>query len=249
MEKAANDNIIFSAKNITVRFGGLVAVNDVSIYLKKNEILGLMGPNGAGKTTFFNAISGVIPPSKGCIEFKGKTIKKPRPHSMCRLGIGRTYQICQPFLKQTLIENIMVGSYLRESNTRIVREKATRILEMLKLTHLKDVLGSDLTLIQLKRLEVARALSTEPDILLLDEVMAGLNHAECEEVMDIIQELRHGGMSIILVEHVMKATMGLSDRIYVLNQGNLIAEGTPQQVTNDPEVIKSYLGEKRYARH
>lgn len=241
------ENAILSANEIVVRFGGLTAVDKATLSLQKGQILGLIGPNGAGKTTLFNAISGALRFDSGYVEFKGEKLTRIRPHEMCRKGIGRTYQICQPFMKQTLIENVMVGGYLRHRNPKLVREKAEQILEKLNLVDLKDVKGTDLTLIQLKRLEVARALSTEPDVLLLDEVMAGLNPSECAEMMQIVSQIREEGMSIIIVEHVMKAIMGLSDYIYVLNQGRIISEGTPQQVVSDPLVIKSYLGEKRHA--
>lgn len=240
---------ILSANNITVRFGGLVAVDNVSIEIGKGEIVGLIGANGAGKTTLFNAISGVIPPTEGTITIDGQVITKPVAHHMCKLGIGRTYQVCQPFARQTALENVMVSAFLRNPKESVAREKAKAILEKTGLLKFENTLGKDMSLIQLKRLELARALGTEPKVLLLDEVMAGLNNTECGEVMELIRSIRDDGVSIVIVEHVMKAVMGLSERIYVLNQGKLIAEGTPQEVSENPLVLKSYLGEGKHATH
>lgn len=242
-------DVVLSAEHITVRFGGLVAVNDVSVEIGRKEIVGLIGANGAGKTTFFNAISGVIPPTEGTITIDGTKVEHPVSYKMCRLGIGRTYQVCQPFAKQTALENVMVSSFLHNPKESVAREKARAILEKVNLTKFENTLGADMSLIQLKRLELARALGTEPKVLLLDEVMAGLNNSECAEVMDLIRSIRDDGVSIVIVEHVMKAVMGLSERIYVLNQGKLIAEGTPQEISENPLVLKSYLGERKHATH
>ena len=168
---------------------------------------------------------------------------------MCRLGIGRTYQICQPFSKLTVLENTIVGAFLHTGNTKLAEKEAEGILELVGLEKLKDMEGGDLSLPQLKRMEVARALATKPKILLLDEVMAGLNPTECQRFMQLVRVIRDTGISIIIIEHVMRAIMNLSNRIYVLNQGYLIAEGTPEETSKNPEVIKSYLGESRHARH
>ena len=241
---------ILVAKNMTMRFGGLIAINDVSIHLKKGEILGLIGANGAGKTTLFNMMSGVLTPTAGVIEFKGRSIKNPKAHQMARLGIGRTYQICQPFINMTVIENTMVGALLRYPNTGKARKKAQEMLDLVGIGEKCNAQGHDLTLPELKRMEVARALATEPTVLLLDEVMAGLNPRECERVIQMVRSIRDtAGISIIIIEHVMRAIMNLSDRIYVLNQGLLIAEGSPLEISKDPEVIKSYLGESKHAQH
>ena len=241
--------IILDAKGLTKRYGGLVAVNDVSIHLYEGEILGLIGANGAGKTTFFNMISGVQPMTAGELYFDGKRIPKPAAHQMCKLGIGRTYQICQPFSNLTVLENTMVGAFMRDSSAKVAAKEAEEILELVGLSKLKDTVGRDLSLPQLKRMEVARALATKPTVLLLDEVMAGLNPTECQEFMELIRRIRDTGISIIIIEHVMRAIMSLSERIYVLNQGCKIAEGTPEEISNNPDVIKSYLGESRHARH
>jgi ABC-type branched-subunit amino acid transport system ATPase component len=243
----AEDIII--AKNMTMRFGGLTAINDVSIHLKRGEILGLIGANGAGKTTLFNMISGILTPTAGVLEFQSKSLKKPKSHEMAKLGIGRTYQICQPFTNMTVLENTMVGALLRTSSTDIARRKSLEILEFVGIGEKSDIEGQDLTLPERKRMEVARALATEPSVLLLDEVMAGLNPTECERVIELIREIRNQGISIIIIEHVMRAIMNLSDRIYVLNQGVLIAEGSPLEISQDANVIKSYLGESRHVKN
>ena len=241
--------IILNAKNMTMRFGGLTAVSDVSIHLNKKEILGLIGANGAGKTTFFNMISGTLTPSEGTIEYKGETITRPKAHHMAKLGIGRTYQICQPFLNMSVLNNTMVGAFLRTSSVPKAREKSLEVLRQIGLYEKRDTAGGNLTLPERKRMEVARARATDPDVLLLDEVMAGLNPTECEETIEMIRGIRDGGMSIIIIEHVMKAIMNLSDRIYVLDQGKIMAEGTPQEISRHPDVIRSYLGEKRHAQN
>ena len=245
----SNNAEILSAKEVTVCFGGLVAVDHVDLHLNRGEIIGLIGANGAGKTTLFNAITGFVQLTSGSITIDGKTYTKPVPHTMCKNGIGRTYQVCQPFGRQTALQNVMVGAFLHHPRFYEARNLAEEILERLDLEKYRDTMGKDMSLIQLKRLELARALATEPKVLLLDEVMAGLNNAECEEVMDIIRGIREQGISIVVVEHVMKAVMGLSERIYVLNQGHLIAEGTPAEVSQNPDVIKSYLGESKHVRH
>lgn len=238
---------IIEVQNLTKRFGGLVAVNDVSLHLNNGEILGLIGANGAGKTTLFNMISGVLTPTSGTVCFNGTQIQRMKAHKICKLGIGRTYQIVQPFTTLTLLENVMAGALMRHPNMAEAEAVARRIIKMLQLEHLSDVMGRSLTLIQMKRMEIARALATEPQVLLLDEVMAGLNPTEREDLLVTIRDVKATGVSIIIIEHVMRVIMNLSDRICVLNQGSLIADGAPEDVINDPEVIKSYIGENRYA--
>lgn len=244
-----DDKVILRVSNLSIVFGGLIAVNNVSIYLRQGEILGLIGTNGAGKTTLFNMIAGALKPTSGKIAYRNYNITGKRPDTICKLGIARTYQIVQPFAALTVLENVMVGALLKHGNTTLAKEKAEEVLERVNLQERRNVLGSGLSLPELKRMEIARALATEPDILLLDEVMAGLNPTECEKAMDIVRGIQSSGISIIVIEHVMRAIMNISDRIYVLNQGQLIAEGTPAQISTDEAVIRSYLGESGSAKN
>ena len=240
---------VLRIEHLTKQFGGLTAVNDVSMEVNKGEIVGLIGANGAGKTTLFNMIAGAFPCTSGKIYYKGQEIQNKKSHQVCKLGIGRTYQVVKPFRNLTVLENAMVGSLLRDSDVEKARKKAKEVCEMVGLGPRMNVVGGSLGLPELKRMEIARALCTEPDLLLLDEVMAGLNPTESEKAIELVRQINDSGITIIVIEHIMKAIMTLSDRIYVLNQGNLIAQGTPEEVSNDPEVIKSYLGEKRYAKN
>ena len=234
--------IVLKADHITKTFGGLKSIDNASLYLKQDEILGLIGPNGAGKTTMFNMISGTLPLTSGTITVNGEVISKPTANVMCSKGIGRTYQIVQPFSNLTVIENTMVGAFCHTGNTEVAYNEAMEVLKFLDLDKKANVQGRDLALIDMKRMEVARALATRPTILLLDEVMAGLNPTGREQVMEMIQEIRRKHISIIMIEHIMRAVMGLSHRIYVLSQGQMIAEGTPDEIANNPIVIESYLG-------
>jgi len=237
-----NAEKIIELQDLTIRFGGLVAVDNVNMTLKKGEILGLIGTNGAGKTTCFNMIAGALKPTSGKILFHGKEIQGQRPDQICKHGIARTYQIVQPFGNLTVLENVMVGALLKNGDPIVAREKATEVLERVGMLHQKDMQGNALSLPELKRMEIARALATEPEVLLLDETMAGLNPTECENAMKIVTGIRDSGVTIIVIEHIMRAIMNISDRIYVMNQGKVIAEGTPSEVANNEEVIKSYLG-------
>ena len=239
--------VILEVKDLTKRFGGLTAVDNVSLHLNKGEIVGLIGANGAGKTTLFNMISGNFAPTSGKIIYKGQEIQGMPPQKVCKLGFGRTYQIVQPFAALTLRQNVMAGALMRHPKIPDALKIADGIIEMLGISHLADQKGSALTLIQLKRMEIARTLATEPEVLLLDEVMAGLTPGERVDLLTTMEKVKESGISIIIIEHVMKVIMTLADRAYILNQGKLISQGTPAEVMADPEVIKSYIGEKRYA--
>jgi branched-chain amino acid transport system ATP-binding protein len=238
---------IMRVEHVTKRYGGLVAVNDVSIQVNRGEIIGLIGPNGAGKTTLFNILSGMEKCNTGRIYFLGQDITHKQVHEICELGIGRTFQIVQPFENLTVLENVMVGSFLHQKQVEEARAHAQGILELVGMQHLKDVPGHGLNLRYMKSMEVARALATNPSLLLLDEVMAGLNPTGIEAVVATIKRIRDSGVTILVIEHVIKAIMSLSDRIYVLDQGKLIAEGLPDEVINNEDVIKSYLGAKKHA--
>ena len=236
--------VILDAKNVTKRFGGLVANDNVSLHLNKGEILGIIGANGAGKTTMFNMIAGALPVTSGEITFKGTQIQNKKPHEICSMGIGRTYQIVQPFPNLDVLGNVMVGAYKRYPKYDDARKKALEVLKFTGIYDLRHVTGNNLTLTQMKRMEVAKALATEPEVLLLDEVTAGVNPLEHPHFMKLVSDIRDSGVSIIIIEHIMRVIMNISDRMYVLNQGRLIAEGTPQEIAVNPEVIKSYFGEK-----
>lgn len=240
---------MLEVSHLTKNFGGLTAVNDVSLYVEKGEIVGLIGANGAGKTTLFNMIAGAFAPSSGTITFNGQEIQGKPGHKICHLGIGRTYQIVKPFSTLSVLDNTTVGALIADSNVRRAKEKAREVVELVGLGHRMNVTGADLNLPELKRLELARALATNPQLLLLDEVMAGLNPSDSDKMIELVRKINGTGVTIIIIEHVMKAIMRLSHRIYVLNQGRLICQGTPQEVSNDEAVIKSYFGEKRYAKN
>lgn len=244
------ENALLQVEEVTKKFGGLTAVNQVSMHVHPGEIVGLIGANGAGKTTLFNLIAGAYHVTSGRILFEGHEVQNMPSHKLSRIGIARTYQIVKPFSNLTMLENTMVGALQKHSSVEEARRKAEEILDLVEMGDRKNVRGENLNLPELKRMEVARALATEPKILLLDEVMAGLNPTESQRVINLIQKINQdSGLTIIIIEHVMKAVMTLSDRVYVLNQGRLIADGSPEEVTTHPEVIKSYLGEKRYAKN
>jgi branched-chain amino acid transport system ATP-binding protein len=236
---------LLEARGVGKSFRGLRAVHDASFEIPEGSINALIGPNGAGKTTIFNMIAGVFQPDAGKIYFEGKEIQGLRPDQVCAAGIGRTFQIVKPFAGLSVLENVMVGAFLREKSAAGARDLSLRILEKLKLDARAGQPASSLTLPDRKRLEVARALATRPKLLLLDEVMAGLRPTETDEMVEVFRDLNKSyGTTILLIEHVMRAVMALAQHIGVLHHGEVIARGSPQQIVRDPAVLECYLGEE-----
>jgi len=233
--------------HVVRKFGGLVAVNDITVGIEQGGIFGLIGPNGSGKTTLFNVINHYYPANSGEIIFKGIPITRKSTHEICQLGIGRTFQVVKPLRRMSVLENVMAGAFLRTNDASKARDKALEVLDFCGLMHRKDMLSKDLPIADKKRLELARSLAGEPELLLLDEVAAGLNPKEIEDVMTIVKKIRDFGITCFVVEHVMKFIMGISDRMMCINFGKEIARGTPREIASHPEVIKAYLGEE-YAK-
>jgi branched-chain amino acid transport system ATP-binding protein len=230
-------------------FGGLTAINNLNLAIEEGEIVGLIGPNGAGKTTFFNLVSGFLKPDCGKIIFKGKNITGLKPHVICRKGIARTFQIVKPFPKLTTFKNIRIGAYHRSSsNRKLIDERVEEILNFLGLEEKKNMLGSDLTIADRKNLELGRSLATNPKLLLLDEIMGGLNPVEQGRMINVVKRLNQEGITSLVIEHNMRAIMLCSHRIIVLNYGEKIADGTPEQVAKNQNVIKVYLGDQENVR-
>ena len=233
---------LLEVAGVSKNFSGLRAVSDVSFEVPEGAMFAVIGPNGAGKTTLFNMIAGMLAPDTGRIAFSGERIDGHPSHEICRRGIGRTFQLVRPFPGLSVEDNVMVGALLRHSDTADARRRSHRLLAELDLYDKRAQIASTLTLPDRKRLEVARALATDPKLLLLDEVMAGLRPTETDRMVDLLRRLNQGGLTILLIEHVMRAVMSLATRILVLHHGAAIAEGAPQDVVREPAVVQSYLG-------
>jgi branched-chain amino acid transport system ATP-binding protein len=233
---------VLEARNLSIAFGGLKAVQDVSLAVPRGAIVGLIGPNGAGKTTLFNLVSGFLKPDAGAVALEGRDITGMPPHEICRLGMTRTFQIVQPFAAQTVRENVAVGAHLHHRSRAAALARAEEVAGRVGLAAELDKLALNLTVAGRKRLELARALATGPKLLLLDEVLAGLNPQEIGGMIPVVQGIRESGVTVLMIEHVMQAVMNLADEVYVLNNGRLIARGAPRAITDDPQVIEAYLG-------
>jgi branched-chain amino acid transport system ATP-binding protein len=229
-------------RGLSKRFGGLRAVQDVSFTIKENETVALIGPNGAGKTTSFHLITGFHRPDSGSVLAYGREIVGLRPHDICAHGVARTFQVAKPFGAMTVLANVMTGAFLRDKNAAMARDKAREAIDFVGLSAKELTAAKDLTTIDQRRLEMARALATQPRLLLFDEVMAGLNPAEIDQAVALVGKLSARGLTIVIVEHVMRAIMAVARHIVVLDHGQKIAEGSPKEIVENPEVIRAYLG-------
>ena len=233
---------LLELKNVSKRFGGLMAVGDISFTIEKGEILGLIGPNGAGKTTIFNLINGYFPPSAGSVFFNGQRIDGLKPHVVCRRGLARTFQVVKPLARLTVLENVMASAFCRTDHREEARAMALEATAFAEMEEWRDRLAGSLPLGMRKRLEMARALATKPELLLLDENFAGLNPSEVEKTIEIVKKIHGSGITILIIEHNMRVIMEISHRLLCINYGEKIAEGTPREVADNQQVIDAYLG-------
>jgi branched-chain amino acid transport system ATP-binding protein len=235
---------LLEVNHLTKKFGGLTANDSIDMAVHAGEIVGLIGPNGAGKTTLFNCIAGHYPVTDGTVRFQGRDVTRLSPEEVCVAGIARTWQVVQVFRGMTVLENVMVGAFCRVADTARARRAALEVLEFTGLSDKRDYMAADVTIADKKRIELSRALATQPTLIMLDEAMAGLNQTETAEAVELVRAIRQKGITVLMVEHVMECIMPISDRIVVLNYGRRISEGTPAEVCQDEQVIQAYLGDK-----
>ncbi|HYX91600.1 MAG TPA: ABC transporter ATP-binding protein [Myxococcaceae bacterium] len=234
---------LLEVQSLSKRFGGIQALQNVSFHVDREEIVGIIGPNGAGKTTLFNVIAGAYPPDSGRVRFRGEDVTGEPAHRLCRRGVARTFQLSKPFINLTVLQTVRIGALNRVGEIKAATERAMEVLDLLGLSRKRDQIGRQLTAVERKRLEVARALATGPALLLLDEVVAGLRPSEVREIIALVQRISASGVSVLMIEHVLEAVMRLCGRILVLNHGQVIAHGQPRELVQDARVIEAYLGE------